>query len=1007
MGSKDARRGSSRPRSIELLEDRRVMSADPLSQLLGGSIQQHSIEEPPALVHHAAPDADFWIDSWSERDLDVLLGDLEQTLASAHGSTGLTTIRNDYGFIGTGQTVAIIDSGIAWNHTALGGGFGPNYRVVGGWDFTEENDANPYDDGPYGSHGTHVAGIVGADRAGTNDDGVAPGVDLVALRVFNDAGAGYFDWVENALRWVHQNRNAFANPITAVNLSLGTSWNSSSVPSWANLEDEFAQLKADGIFVAVSAGNSFASYNAPGLSYPAASSYVVPVMSVDDGGNLSSFSQRHTRAIGAPGRYIVSTVPDYVGNHNGVNDDYASYSGTSMAAPYIAGASVLLREAMQFVGYTNITQDTIYNHMMATATTFFDAATGQNYKRINLTNAFNALMPSDDYGSTAAAAYNLGSLSGTSQISGLIGKLSDADYFRFTAATTSSVAFTAATTHGLAPVWTASGGGGAVSGSRGETYTFEVVAGQSYTIGLSTSGGIGYYTLSVEAPYDFTYTDWGAITQLQVNNVSNAGDSWYRVQAGRTGYLTVEASYSVAGGNVSLALYNSNLGLVANSSATAGGRRVDLLANAGTEYFVRVTGANSDIDFRLMNLVSQSGTTVSVVGTSAADTFTFAVGAKHHTISINGTNYQFNRTAVSQANFSGGAGSDQITLTGSSGKETAVLRVGNASFTGSKFTLAATGIENVIVNSGGGKDTIQLYDSAGDDVYRAYPDYVVMSGAGYSHRANGFKTTTAYASTGNDTALVYGSSGKDVYRTYPGRVVMSGKGYSNTASGFDTTSGYAMAGVDKAYMYDSPGDDVYCAYADYVIMSGAGFENTASGFAKTYAYASSGNDVAHMVDSGVDDVYRSYSNRATMSGSGYYNYASGFGSTFSHLSAASDTATMYFSESHVDDHAWLSHVKPSGPAFSNIAAGFRQMFGGDTTSELERAWTDRSTPRNQPLDQSWGAYLSDNGTRNDVGGFDEITASLIDDNQNDDNSAAVDFLFSSMETFEPIGFIVA
>ena len=119
------------------------------------------------------------------------------------------------------------------------------------------------------------------------DDGVAPGVDLVGLRVFNDAGQGYFGWVENALQWVHQNRNAFENPITAVNLSLGTSWNATTVPSWSTMEDEFAQLKADGIFITVSAGNSFTTYNTPGLSYPAASPHVVPVMSVDDNGALS------------------------------------------------------------------------------------------------------------------------------------------------------------------------------------------------------------------------------------------------------------------------------------------------------------------------------------------------------------------------------------------------------------------------------------------------------------------------------------------------------------------------------------------------------------------------------------------------------------------------------------------------------------------------------------------------------------------------------------------------
>jgi hypothetical protein len=337
-----------------------------------------------------------------------------------------------------------------------------------------------------------VAGIVGADISGTTNDGVAPDVDLVGLRVFDDDGAGFFSWVESALQWVHQNRNAYENPITAVNLSLGTTWNSASVPSWAMLEDEFAQLKADGIFIAVSAGNSFASYNAPGLSYPAASPHVVPVMSMTDGGTLSTFSQRHTRAIGAPGQSIVSTVPDYAGNNNGTNDDYASFSGTSMAAPYIAGASVLLRQAMQFAGYTNITQDTIYNHMMNTATWFYDAATGQSYRRINLTNAFNALMPGDEYGSTSAAAHSLGTLNGSSQVVGGISKLSDADWFQFTAAATGTATFHIATSHNLTPTW--SGAGGSASGS---SYSFNVVAGQSYSVGLSTSDGVGWYGITI------------------------------------------------------------------------------------------------------------------------------------------------------------------------------------------------------------------------------------------------------------------------------------------------------------------------------------------------------------------------------------------------------------------------------------------------------------------------------------------------------------------------------
>ncbi len=479
--------------SIETLEDRRVMSADALF-----TIEHHDFEEEDVvqIEHQLVSEPDFWIDPNDLTTISEQIDQVEQTLSSAHNTTGLNTVVSSYGFTGKGQTVAVLDSGIAYDHFALGGGLGTNYRVVGGWDFTGENDANPYDDGPSGSHGTHVAGIIGGDSG--PDKGVAPGVDLVALRVFDDAGNGYFSWVENALRWVHDNRNNFENPITAINLSLGVaSWNSNTIPAWSTLEDEFAQLEADGIFIAVSAGNSYTTYNTPGLGYPAASPYVVPVMSVTDAGALASYSQRDVRAIAAPGSSIRSTVPDYKGNNNGITDDYAVFSGTSMASPYIAGASVLIRQAMEFVGRTSITQDNIYDHMMATATSFVDAATGLTFKRLNLGAAISALMPTDDFGSTTATAHNFGSLNAAKAATGVISTLTDVDYFKFTAVSNSRVSFAVSDTrYDMDAAWTLANGTGTLS-NNGDTFSFDVVAGQTYTVGLSSSGGLGYYDLDV------------------------------------------------------------------------------------------------------------------------------------------------------------------------------------------------------------------------------------------------------------------------------------------------------------------------------------------------------------------------------------------------------------------------------------------------------------------------------------------------------------------------------
>jgi subtilisin family serine protease len=440
----------------------------------------------------AQPFDEFHVDYVVE---DQLHGQLTTMLRDAHSLTGMDDVRADFGLTGAGQTVVVIDTGIAYDHAALGGGFGEGHRVVGGWDFTEENDGNPYDDGPYGAHGTHVAGIIASDDA--THRGVAPGVDLVGLRVFNDDGVGEFDWVEEALGWVHDHRNDFDNPITTVNLSLGTNWNADSIPSWANLEDEFAQLEADGIFISVAAGNSFQDYNDTGLSYPATSPYIVPVAAVDDNGNLSYFSQRNDRVIAAPGRGVMSTVPDYDGNYNGIDDDFSSMSGTSMAAPYVAGAATILRQALELSGATDTTQDDIYDLMRQTADMIYDAATGQSYHRLNLQRAVETAIGDDDFGSTVATAESMGQLGTSTSIDGLIGRLNDVDYFSFTAAMDGDVTFSVAVQDELDVEWSLDGVDGSVDTSLAEL-TFTVTAGQSFAVGLETSDGLGRFTLDAQ-----------------------------------------------------------------------------------------------------------------------------------------------------------------------------------------------------------------------------------------------------------------------------------------------------------------------------------------------------------------------------------------------------------------------------------------------------------------------------------------------------------------------------
>ncbi len=992
---------------FETLEDRRVMSADPLSGFLGEGIVHNAfdesvvhhgfVEESTPIEHHIVSGPDFWIDPTDPETISKQIGEIEQTLSSAHNTTGLNQVLANYGFTGKGQTVAIIDSGIAYNHFALGGGLGANYRVVGGYDFTE-NDANPYDDGPYGSHGTHVAGIVGGDAG--NDRGVASSVDLVALRVFDDSGAGYMSWVESALQWVHQHRNDFENPITAVNLSLGIPGYNSSVPLITSLDDEFAQLKADGIFIAVSAGNDYATYNTPGLGNPASSPNVVPVMSVTDSGNLAGYSQRDVRAIAAPGSSIRSTVPDYKGNKNGIDDDYANFSGTSMASPYIAGASVLIRQAMEFVGYTGITQDTIYDHMKATATEFLDAATNLTFKRINLEAAINALMPSDDYGSTLATAFNLGTLTSTVSQSGVIGTLNDVDYFKFTASSNGTVTFAANNmTHELGAAWSVSESTGTVSGNQGQTFSFDVVAGQTYTVGFSSSGGLGYYSLNVTQESSFTYTDWGSVSYAQLNGLSVAGESWYRVQASQAGYLTVEGAFAAQGGQVNLMLYNANMQMVSSGNAVNGTSRVDAYAAAGDEYFVYVQGTNSDVDYRLSNLVSVTGTTVNVTGTAGDDTFAFTAGSTHQVV-VNGVTHSFAAIAVTNIALSGGSGTDTMVVTGTSGNETAIVHSASTTLLGVGFQVVATGLENSTVHGGGGIDTAYIYDSSGADLYEAFSDHVTMSGIGFLNSAYDFDQTYAYASFGGvDRANMYDSAGNDLYRAYADRAVMSGTGFLNNATGFESTYGFSASGNDVAFFFDSVGNDRFDAGPVTSSMQaiGGSFYNQADGFGTVYAYASLGNDEAYLTDGATDDRYYAKSTSAFMlsTNGAYLNYVSGFdavSATASH--GGFDYATLYDSSGNdtFTGRADYSLMQDNAGTYSNRVSGFAQNYAYSINGGIDQADLYDSAGNDLLRAHADKVILSGNGFYNNAIGFKQTnsyasqgfdTAQLFDSAGND------------------------
>lgn len=255
--------------------------------------------------------------------------------------------------------VAVIDTGIDLQHPDLNVGTGVNC-TTSVWRATCV--AGGDDDH---SHGTHVAGTIGALDNGVGVVGVAPGARLVPVKVLNSSGSGYTSWIVAGIDWVARN----AARIEVANMSLGSSGFSQA------MYDSIKGAVNAGVAFAVAAGNDDA--NASGYS-PGGFDNVLSVSALADfdgvpGGlgsptcrtdvddTLADFSNWGSAVdIAAPGVCIYSTYPVEKGS-------YATISGTSMASPHAAGALALLASAAKPGNATDV--QTLYNTVIAAGNT--------------------------------------------------------------------------------------------------------------------------------------------------------------------------------------------------------------------------------------------------------------------------------------------------------------------------------------------------------------------------------------------------------------------------------------------------------------------------------------------------------------------------------------------------------------------------------------------------------------------------------------------------------------
>ena len=229
---------------------------------------------------------------------------------------------------GAGTTIAILDTGVNYNHPDLKDGF------IGGYDFVND-DTDPIDDN---GHGTHCAGIaVGNGNASSfTFVGVAPKAKFYAYKVMDSNGTGHVSWFIEAMeRAVDPNGDDdFTDHADIISISAG---DSSGNPNDA-LSIAANNAVNLGVVVVAAAGNDGPTYDT--ISSPGCAQNVICVGATDKNDNIASFSSRGFNSsatvkpnVLAPGVDITSTWYD---------KEYMSLSGTSMACPHVAGTVALL-----------------------------------------------------------------------------------------------------------------------------------------------------------------------------------------------------------------------------------------------------------------------------------------------------------------------------------------------------------------------------------------------------------------------------------------------------------------------------------------------------------------------------------------------------------------------------------------------------------------------------------------------------------------------------------------
>jgi subtilisin family serine protease len=273
--------------------------------------------------------------------------------------------RRNFRVDGKGLSVAVMDTGLRTTHVDFAGAG----RIPAKQNFTTDNGGDPNDVTDGNGHGTNVSGIILAHEDHT---GIAPGANVIPLKVLTNDGGGNFDAVDKALQWVMDHKDEFK--ISVVNLSLG---DTSNRPNDDDLKTDSIRLKIKSlrdasVAVVVAAGNDWFKFNdssdstnpvQQGMGYPAIIRETVSVGAVFDADigpvayvsgaeafttgpdRITPFSQRLSDVMNADSRTDIF-APGAPVTSSGIGNDHGESveSGTSQASPVTAGCILLMQQ---------------------------------------------------------------------------------------------------------------------------------------------------------------------------------------------------------------------------------------------------------------------------------------------------------------------------------------------------------------------------------------------------------------------------------------------------------------------------------------------------------------------------------------------------------------------------------------------------------------------------------------------------------------------------------------